>query len=231
MLGRFDCTELFGTVSGRHELLGSGRANGVKVYGGSTHTDDNCIDFGSIGQDEIFLRSEPAPLGYSDQLAEQSMEWVVEKSLYMSSENNLENVTLCEAQFLPNMKTGPTFSIFTENYEPIEGTTLRCGVDSHFRLRINVGTKNYSSYIGKWLLLCFQGDVQRTKRTSITTVQFLMAVKLTGCVAGPIGINGKSLSSESKPFIPRSILAYFDDPVRNNFLLYRFVMIGLYLCY
>jgi hypothetical protein len=177
---------------------------------------DNCIDLGSIGQAEISAGAPAAPLGYSESDDGAPAEYVIEKRIYITNNSDLANVTLLEAEFLPNVKSGPAFSLHADDYAAAEGTRLAVDGLTFLRVRINIGPKFYCAYLGKWLLLCFQGDQPRTRATEITTVQFVMAVKLTGCCVAGAGskLTKAPLSSESRPFIPRSMLNYFDDSVR-----------------
>lgn len=217
MLGRFDCTELFGTVAGRHEILGGGRPFGVHVGCGDDNNPrlDNCISFGSISQSEIIARSTPAPLGYCEEDGGSPPEWIIQRKLFFMNKSKLRNLTLCEAKFLPNVKSGPQFSLLTDDFQQAEGSVLLQNSLTHFRVQINVGSNKCNEYLGKWLLLCFQGDQPQIKPTEICSVQFIMAVKLSGFCSGDQAGGGKisKLSSESRPFIPKSALNFFDHPV------------------
>lgn len=213
MIGRFDCAALLSTVAGRHELLAGGQPFGIQVgMCGGEASAANQIDFGNLSKSGAVNRAPTTPLGYETD-ADGLNEWTLDRKIFFSNHGELCNVSLCEVQFLPNLKPGTRYSLLTEDEKPPEGVSLSRAAAVEFRVRMHVDTP--SAYLGKWMLLCFQGDMPSATKTSIHTVHFVMAVKFTGCY-GPDAAkrpDQSALSSESRPFIPQSMLNYFDNSV------------------
>jgi hypothetical protein len=220
MLGGINITALFGSVAGRNELLNKGHLKGVKVSGVTSppNGDHTIINFGSLDKTDIISLST-APLGYEGEEYGgdgDSSNWVIERDVYVSlnfgKDTELDNIFLEEVQFLPHLKTGPTFRLLTEDGKSPTGTDILAGTRSKFTVQIDVGREDFTGYLGKWMVMCCIGFSKQ--HGDISSSPFIMMVKLTGCVVANAALSTKSsLSVESRPFVPRSATAYFDAMV------------------
>ena len=219
MLGRFDVTRLFATVEGRNDLLSGGKPFGVTIAPGEGSAklikNNTTMDLGILSRVNFRPLSYP-PLGYEE--GDRPV-YFVEQEIHVHHRASVKfsNLVLQEVIFLPsNKQDEPCFQLLSVDYENPEGVRIPPNGPMHFHLQIQLRKNSFTGYLGKWMIMSFQVDEPSISRTVIRSSNFLVAIRLTGCIvsdAGPGGEGKIKLSVESRPFVPQKILNNFDSVV------------------
>ena len=227
---QFNLAEILQDVDGRNELLQAAQNLGLLTDVSPSTSSKVVIDFGrnpisSLATDDIDI-----PLGYEG--CGSGMASLTGTISFSNSNNygsSASTFFIKDYLVLPSYNLGtPRFTIAPESGEyGFALSTVVCRPGEVIKLKVKVQVPiSYRGSLNRFIVFLVECQ-SNPSRVSIQNTVFLCAIQITGVITKDITTLDLS-TCEAAPFIPLSVLQYFDTPVVRE-LLYVIVLILIVL--
>ena len=171
--------------------------------------DKSCIDFGTKCIEELSCE-QIIPYGY-DEFEDSPSPRKATTSINIHIGSSFERVIFKSFRILPQPPQVQIKLRLDENEDFRGDVVLHDNPQQapHSVQVVLLVPESYSGFFGCWIFLTFEA-FERKSFTTTVIYRSTMCVRVTGCIVPP-GMNSL-LSSNAKPFIPLSMLNYFDGP-------------------